>query len=156
MLAGGLLGVRDYALQCVNNVGDAALTRLTAQHDALGLQMANASGAVRDGLYERDRSIQKLLAAVGRCRQPGAPVTEDIWKVYAELLQRPCVVVKHANWTKQDLYCFEATEYTCGWAAPDMDNSRVKPGETDLAVVGTTWTSDNGRKVDQKRRQNAF
>ena len=57
--------------------------------------------------------------------QTGAPVTEDIWKVYAELLQRPCVVVKHASWTEQDLYCFKATQYTCGRAAPDMDNSRV-------------------------------
>ena len=93
------------------NVAAAAVTHMRAQHDALVLQMASASGAVRDNLYAHDCSVQKLLAAVKRCRQTGAPVTEDIWKMYAELLRRPCVVVKHANWTKQDVFGFEATEY---------------------------------------------
>ena len=109
----------------MENVADAAVTHMTAQHDALVLQMASASGAFRDNLYAHDRSVQRLLAAVKRCRQTGAPVTEDIWKVYAELLRRPCVVVKHANWTEQDVFCFEATEYASGQAAPAMHNSRV-------------------------------
>lgn len=82
-------------------------------------------GAAAEAVGQPVRNARKLLASVSRSYELGAPVTEEVWQCFAELLDRPCVVVKHDPSSENDQLCLNATEYCCKGPVQPLDSSRV-------------------------------